>query len=98
MKTPTDCTGLRDVRDAIDHLDEQIVALLGLRSDYVRAAAKFKASESEVAALEPRGAMLRVRRAWAQREKLDPDFIEKLYVDLVNYFTAREVEHWRRDN
>ena len=94
MKTPTDCHSIGDVRSAIDHVDEQIVALLGLRNDYVRAAARFKTSESAVAAPERQAAMLQVRRQWAEREGLDPDFVEKLYRDLVAYFIARELEHW----
>jgi isochorismate pyruvate lyase len=98
MKTPTDCNSLSDVRAAIDHVDEQVIALLGLRSDYVRAAARFKTSESAVAAPERQSAMLQVRRGWARREGLDPDFIEKLYRDLVAYFIARETEHWRAGN
>jgi len=95
MKTPTDCNSLGDVRSAIDHVDEQIVALLGLRADYVRAAARFKTSESAVAAPERQAAMLQARREWAQREGLDPDFIEKLYRDLVAHFIWRELEHWK---
>ena len=94
MKTPTDCTSLDDVRTAIDHVDEQIVALLGLRAAYVRAAASFKTSEAAVAAPERQAAMLQVRRLWAGREGLDPDFVEKLYRDLVAYFISRELEHW----
>ena len=95
MQTPTGCTSLSGVREAIDHIDQQIIALLGLRADYVRAAARFKTSEAAVAAPERRTSMLQVRRGWAEREGLDPDFIEKMYGDLVTYFTAREVEHWK---
>lgn len=95
MKTPTDCTSLGDIRGAIDHVDRQIIALLGLRADYVHAAAKFKDSEAAVAAPERQAAMLQARRGWAQREKLDPDFVEKLYGDLVGYFISREMEHWK---
>ncbi|HTS31892.1 MAG TPA: chorismate mutase [Bryobacteraceae bacterium] len=98
MKTPTDCNSLSDVRYAIDHIDEQMVALLGLRADYVRIAARFKSSESEVAAPDRQAAMLEVRREWAIREKLDPDFIEKWYRDLVGYFIRREMEHWRSES
>jgi isochorismate pyruvate lyase len=95
MKTPTDCESLFDVRAAIDHLDRQIVALQSLRADYVRAAAKFKSSEQDVSAPERLAAMIAQRREWAGREGLDPDFIEKLYRDLVTYFIARELEHWK---
>jgi isochorismate pyruvate lyase len=98
MKTPTDCNSLADVRSGIDHIDEQIVALLGLRADYVRSAARFKSSEADVAAPERLAAMLQVRRGWAEREKLDPDFIETLYRDLVAYFIACEREHWKAGN
>ena len=95
MKTPTDCNSLSDVRSAIDHVDEQIVALLGLRADYVRSAARFKSSEADVAAPDRLAAMLQVRRDWAQREKLDPDFVESLYRAVVTYFIGREMEHWK---
>ena len=94
MKTPTDCTSLADVRGAIDHVDRQIIALLALRAEYVRAAARFKTSESDVAAPERQAAMLQARREWAQHEGLEPDFIEHLYREIVAYFIAREREHW----
>jgi isochorismate pyruvate lyase len=95
MKTPTDCNSLAEVRDAIDHVDEHIIALVGLRADYVRAAARFKTSEQKVAAPERQAAMLDARRRWAVREGLDADFIEKLYRDLITHFIEREREHWR---
>ena len=98
MKTPTDCNSLTDVRSAIDHVDQQMVALLGLRADYVRSAARFKSSEAEVAAPERLAAMLQVRREWAQRENLAPDFIEGLYRFLVAHFIEREKEHWMAGN
>jgi isochorismate pyruvate lyase len=98
VKTPTDCNSLADVRSAIDRVDEQIVALLGLRADYVRSAARFKSSEADVAAPERLADMLQVRRAWAEREKLDPGLIERLYRDLVAYFIDREREHWKAGN
>jgi isochorismate pyruvate lyase len=97
MKTPTSCHSLEDVRGEIDRLDEQIVALLAQRAEYVRVAAQFKSSEAQVAAPERQAAMLQARRRWAEREGLDPDFIEKLFRDVVAHFIAREKEHFRRD-
>lgn len=38
MKTPEDCTGLADIREAIDRIDLDIVQALGRRMDYVKAA------------------------------------------------------------
>jgi len=95
MKTPTDCTSLGDVRAAIDHVDQQMIALLGLRADYVRAAAAFKTGEGAVAAPERQAAMLQARRRWAEREGLDADFIERLFREVVAHFISRELEHWK---
>jgi hypothetical protein len=38
--------------------------------------------------------MLQARRIWAEEEGLNPDVIENLYQDLVNYFIAEELKHW----
>jgi isochorismate pyruvate lyase len=96
MPDPDGCQSLAEVRSEIDRIDEQIIALLGRRAGYVHAAARFKTSEAAVAAPERQAAMLEERRRWATREGLDPDVIEKLYRDLVDYFIARELEHWKR--
>ncbi len=95
MKIPSACKSLSDVRAEIDRLDEQLIALLRQRADYVRSAARFKTSETHVAAPERQAAMLAARREWAQREGLDPDFVEKLYRMIVEHFIARELEHWK---
>lgn len=95
MKTPKDCTGMEDVREAIDILDRDIIRLIGERARYVEAAAKFKADEASVQAPERQEAMLDMRRQWAEEEGLSPDVIEKVYRDLVSYFVNRELEDWR---
>jgi isochorismate pyruvate lyase len=97
MPTPFECQSLSQVRDQIDHLDEQIVALLGKRAGYVKAAARFKTSENAVAAPERLAAMLAVRRQWAEREGLDPDLIEDIFRRLVAWFMQRELDEWRRN-
>ncbi len=98
MKIPMACNSLDDVRGEIDRLDEQIVALLAQRAEYVRTAARFKTSETHVAAPERQARMLAARREWAQREGLDPDFIERLYRLVVEHFIGREMEHWKSGN
>jgi isochorismate pyruvate lyase len=93
MKAPGDCRSLAEVRAEIDQIDEQIVALLGLRAGYVHAAAGFKNSQSEVVAPGRQATMMKARRDWACRQALDPDFIERLFREIVTYFVAREMEH-----
>jgi len=98
MKPAAQCNSLDEVRAQVDRIDQQVIALLSRRAEYVQAAARFKSSESAVAAPERFAAMLQVRRAWAEREGLSADVVEKMYRDLVNYFIAREKEHWQASN
>jgi isochorismate pyruvate lyase len=95
MPTPSECQSLGQVREEIDQLDEQIVALLGKRAGYVKAAARFKTSETAVAAPERLAAMLAARRQWAEREGLDPDLIEDIFRRLVAWFIQRELDAYR---
>lgn len=96
MKTPDQCESMVDIRAEIDRLDRQVVALLGQRFAYVKAASKFKASETAVRAPERLQAMLQQRRVWAEEEELDADVIEKMYQDLVNHFINEEMKHWKQ--
>ena len=96
MPTPAECQSLSQLREELDRLDEQVLRLLGERARYVEAAARFKTSETAVAAPERMAGMLARRRHWAEREGLDPDVIEDMYRRLVAYFIERELNEWRR--
>ena len=39
--------------------------------------------------------MLAQRRQWAENAGLEPDVIEQLYRNLVQYFINAELDHWR---
>lgn len=90
-----DCRNMVDIRSAIDQIDAQVIELLGQRFEYVKAAAKFKTDTQSVQAPERLKRMLQQRRQWAETAGLEPDVIEKLYRDLVQYFISAELEHWR---
>ena len=92
---PEDCSSIQDIRVEIDRLDRQIIALLGTRFEYVKAAAKFKTSETSVKAPARFESMLEQRRIWAEQENLSPDVVENIYRDLVNYFINEELENWK---
>jgi isochorismate pyruvate lyase len=96
MKRPEDCESIRDVRQAIDTLDHEIIRLIGRRAGYVKAAARFKTGEGSVRAPERRRTMLETRRRWAVENGLDPHVIEGLYSNLVSYFVDRELDEWRK--
>lgn len=94
MKQPEECSDIHDIRAEIDHIDRQIIAAIGQRFKYVKAASKFKTSETSVKAPERLKSMLQKRRIWAEDEGLNPDVIENLYQDLVAHFIAEELKHW----
>jgi len=94
-RQPEECSNIQEVRAAIDSIDHQIIAAIGQRFKYVKAAAKFKHSETDVQAPDRLKSMLQERRVWAKGEGLDPDVIENLYQDLVNYFIAEELKYWQ---
>jgi isochorismate pyruvate lyase len=91
MKKPEECLSIQDVRAEIDRLDRQIVSAVGERYRYVQAVSKFKTSEAAVRAPERQAAMLQERRQWATDAGLNPDVIEKMYRDLIDYFVSEEL-------
>ncbi len=95
MKKPEECMDIREIRCEIDRLDHEIIVAMGKRRPYVKAASKFKADETGVRAPDRVTSMLRQRRAWAVEEGLDPDLIEKIYMELVSYFINEELTYFR---
>lgn len=94
MKTPEHCTGLSDIREAIDSLDQQIIEALGLRMQYVKAASAFKPDQASIAAPERVAAMLPQRRQWAQTAGLDAEFIEGLFNQIIHWYIAEQTAFW----
>jgi isochorismate pyruvate lyase len=95
MKIPEECTNIQEIREEIDRIDQKVITLIGKRYEYVKAAAKFKTSETDVKAPDRVIAMLQKGRTWAEEVSLNPDVIEKLYTDLVNYFIQEEMKERR---
>jgi len=91
---PESCSGMDEIRVEIDSMDRDIIAILGKRFEYVKAAAKFKTSETSVRAPARFESMLEQRREWASSVGLNPDAIEKMYRDLVNHFIKEEMDKW----
>ena len=94
---PGNCSSMADIRVEIDNMDRDIIAILGKRFEYVKAAAQFKTSATSVRAPERFKAMLEQRRVWASAEGLSPDAIEKMYSDLVNHFINEEMIKWQAE-
>ncbi len=95
MKPAKNCQNITEIRSEIDRIDRQVIAILAKRFEYVKAAAKFKNSTTDVRAVDRLEAMLQQRRVWAESEGLDPDVVEDLYRNLVNYFINEELQKWK---
>jgi isochorismate pyruvate lyase len=95
MKSPSECTSIEEVREAIDALDREIVAALGQRFQYVKAITRFKKTVEDVQAPDRRRQVLAQRRAWAAEAGLDPDLVEQLYRLLIDHFVAEELKDLR---
>ena len=91
MNTPSDCKSIEEVREAIDKLDQKIIALLGERYEYVKEVIRFKEpNETSIVAKDRFDSVIASRRELAKNEGLDPDVIENIYRDLLNYFISEE--------
>ncbi|MEG3849264.1 isochorismate lyase [Microcoleus sp. herbarium19] len=97
MKDPDECANIHEVREEIDIIDREVIDALSKRFQYVIAAARFKTSEASVRAPDRFQAMLQQRREWALESGLNPDVVENLYRDLVNYYIEEELKHYKSE-
>ena len=92
LKSPDECASIEDVRAAIDAIDREVVAALGLRAQYVKAITRFKKTTQDVRAPERQATVIRLRRAWAEEAGISPDVIEHIYRTLIDHFVAEELK------
>jgi len=95
-RTPDDCASLEHVRQEIDRLDAQIVALLAERGGYVLAAARYKRSAAEVHAPQRVEQVIARVRGLAQAQGGLPEVVERVYREMIAAFTDEERAHWLR--
>jgi chorismate mutase/N-acetylglutamate synthase-like GNAT family acetyltransferase len=94
MKKAEDCKSIEEIRECIDELDKTIIRNLGIRSTFVKMAARLKKSEEDVRAKNRVESMIKDRRKWASEYGLNPEFIEMLYRNIIAYFIGKEMAHW----
>lgn len=95
MKKIEDCNNIEDIRACIDEIDKYIIDNLVLRSMYVKCAAKYKKTISDVKAENRVASMLKTRIAWAEEKGIDPDFIQSIFKNVVDYFIKNETSEWQ---
>ncbi len=87
----TQCTTLNEARAKIDTVDEQIVALIAERNNYIKQIAHFKTSIEEVKAEERIDAVISRVREQAISLDLSPNLINDLYVRMIDAMVESEI-------
>jgi isochorismate pyruvate lyase len=91
VKPPSDCADMDDIRQAIDQIDRDLIALLVRRAGYIDRAAEIKEIAQLPARIPDRVEQVvgNVRQA-AHKGGLDPDLAEILWRRLIDWSIARE--------
>ncbi|MEA3522681.1 MAG: chorismate mutase [Campylobacterota bacterium] len=94
MQTPK-CNTLKEVRSAIDTLDNQIVELIATRNSYIKQAAGFKNTVDEVKSEERIEHVIQTARTKALELNLSPNLIEDLYRRMIDEMVDTEISEFR---
>lgn len=81
---------------SLEQLDQQLIELIGARFQYVIEVTRFKTDEQDVRDPERVRHNLQNRRQWAGEADLSPDFVERLFVCVHNYFIDEQLKFLRR--
>jgi isochorismate pyruvate lyase len=91
MKRPEDCDTMQDIRAEIDRLDRALVQMLAQRAGYIDRAAQVKAGVGLPARIDVRVEEVVANvRSHAGTEALDPDLVEAVWRQLIDWSIARE--------
>lgn len=91
MKSADSCKSIEEVRKAIDEIDQELIALLGRRFEFVKAVVRFKErNEASVISKQRFDSVISTRRDMAIKNELSPEVIENIYRLLMEYFISEE--------
>lgn len=92
--SPQACESLQAVRDNIDRIDRQLIALIAERGHFVKQAACFKTNTDEVQA--PQRVEQVIAKALSRAEEFgaDPRVVEAVYRAMISAFIAAELTEY----
>lgn len=88
---PAACTTMTEVRVGVDAVDRELVALLGIRFGYMRAAARIKPDRSAVRDEPRKATVIANARAAAVAAGVPDDVVARLWEALVEASIAYEL-------
>ena len=80
------CNSLEEVRENIDNIDDKIIKLIAQRSDYVKQAAYFKKSKTDVKAADRVEKIIKKVREKAKIYGCSPDVVELIIGEEMETF------------
>ncbi|GLO15019.1 hypothetical protein PPUJ20028_36020 [Pseudomonas putida] len=85
------CTSIEDVRARIDHIDQNLVALLAQRGQLVAQAAAFKKTTDDVRAPARVEQVIAKVRGIAEETGASPEVVERVYRAMIAAFIDEEL-------
>lgn len=95
-KLPEDCQTMLDVREGVDALDRELVALLAKRFGYMRAAARIKPNRDAVRDEARKASVITAAVAEASARGIPGDVVGDIWERLVEGSIAYEFGEWDR--
>jgi isochorismate pyruvate lyase len=86
------CTSIEEVRQHIDRIDRDVVALLARRGNLVTQAAAFKKTTDDVRAPARVEQVISKVRAIANDSGASPDVVERVYRAMISAFIDEELK------
>jgi len=86
------CTSIEEVRQQIDQIDRQVVALLARRGHFVTQAAAFKKTTDDVRAPARVEQVITKVRGLASETGASPDVVERVYRAMIAAFIDEELK------
>lgn len=93
-KQPEDCQTMADVRAGVDALDQELVALLSKRFDYMSAAARIKTERNAVRDEDRKAEVIENAKKAAWEQNVPIGFVADFWDQLVEVSIAYELEKW----
>ena len=92
FKNAGNCESMREVRQAIDSLDEQLLDILAMRIKYIERAGQIKTSIDSIRDDNRIDAIILKRSAQAREHGYSEEIIESLFRALIEYSVAHEMQ------
>ncbi|MBK5342001.1 chorismate mutase [Pseudomonas sp. TH49] len=86
------CSSIEKVRQQIDRIDRDVVALLAKRGNFVIQAAAFKKTTDDVRAPARVEEVISKVRGIANDSGASPDVVERVYRAMISAFTDEELK------